>query len=97
MLRSLLIDIKKQPFYAIIADETRDISGKEKLALSIRWVSELYQVHEDLIGLTYVEATDAASLKSVILDCSTHCGLSISTDVGRLMMGLLICQADLME
>lgn len=29
MLRSLLSDIKSRPFYAIIADKTRDISGKE--------------------------------------------------------------------
>ena len=42
-LRSLLADIKAQPFYAIIADESRDISGREQFALSIRWVSESYQ------------------------------------------------------
>ena len=36
LLRLLLADIKSRPFYAIIADETRDISGKEQLALSIR-------------------------------------------------------------
>ena len=43
LLRSLLADIKAQPFYAIIADESRDISGREQFALSIRWVSESYQ------------------------------------------------------
>ena len=83
LLRSLLADIKAQPFYAIIADETRDISGREQLALSIRWVSESYQVHEDLIGLAVVEATDAASLKSVILDSLIRCGLSISNCCGQ--------------
>ena len=40
VLRSLLNDIKEQPFYAIIADETTDISGKEQLAISLRWVTD---------------------------------------------------------
>ena len=83
MLRSLLSAIKSRPFYAIIADETRDISGKEQLALSIRWVTESYQIHEDLIGLACVEATNAASLKSVICDCLTRCGLSLSNCCGQ--------------
>ena len=36
VLRSILINIKKQPFYGIIADETTDISGKEQLAIIIK-------------------------------------------------------------
>ena len=78
LLRLLLINIKSRPFYAIIADETRDISGKEQLALSLRRVSETYEVHKDLIGLACVEANDAGNLKSVIYDCLTRCRLSIS-------------------
>lgn len=35
-LRSLLTEIKSEVNYAIIADETRDISGKEQLAISLR-------------------------------------------------------------
>ena len=64
VLRSILINIKKQPFSGIIADETTDISGKEQLALSIRWLTSSYEIHEDLIGLVYVEMTDASTLKN---------------------------------
>lgn len=41
VLQSILINIKKQPFYGIIADETKDISGKEQLAISLRWITIL--------------------------------------------------------
>ena len=55
LLRSLLDDIKAnqcdQPFFAIIADETRDISGLEQLALSIRWVDQSYEIYENFIGM----------------------------------------------
>ena len=40
MLRSLLANIKKQLFYGLIGDETRDVSGKEQLTGCLRWVSD---------------------------------------------------------
>ena len=44
-------------FFSLIADETRDISGKEQLVVSLRWVNDSYEVNEDLIGLVDVEKT----------------------------------------
>ena len=73
VLRSLLDDIKAQaaqPLFALIVDETRDISGVEQLAISLRWVNQFYEVHEDLIGLVSVELTNASTLKSVRLPCT---------------------------
>ncbi len=70
LLRSLLDDIKAnqcdQPLFAIIADETRDISGLEQFSLSLRWVDQSYEIYEDFIGMVSVESTGASSLKSVI-------------------------------
>ena len=83
VLRSLLINIKEQPFYGIIADETTDISGKEQLAISLRWVTSSYEIHEDLIGLVYVETTDACTLKTVIQDSLICCGISLSSCRGQ--------------
>ena len=36
------------PWYAIMADETADITNKEQLSLSICWVASDYNIHEDL-------------------------------------------------
>ena len=44
VLRSLLTNIKAEPFYSIIADETTDVSGKEQLAISLRWVTSSYEI-----------------------------------------------------
>ena len=66
VLRSVLDDIRSQSYYSLIVDETRDVSGKEQLAISLRWVNSSYEIFEDLIGLVEVERTDASSLKSVI-------------------------------
>ena len=66
LLQKLLNEIRSAEWYSIIADETRGISGAEQLGISIRWVENDYQVHEDLIGLVEVEATDAATLCSII-------------------------------
>ena len=87
VLRSILINIKKQPFYGIIANETTDISGKEQLAISLRWVTSSYEIHEDLIGLVYVEMTDASTLKTVIRDSLIRCGVSLSSCRGQAYEG----------
>uniref|UniRef100_A0A1X7V6I5 DUF4371 domain-containing protein n=1 Tax=Amphimedon queenslandica TaxID=400682 RepID=A0A1X7V6I5_AMPQE len=53
LLCNLLSEIKESEWYTIIADETRDSSGKEQLTVSIRWVDKYYHVKEDLIGLIH--------------------------------------------
>ena len=51
VLSKLMLDIKKSPFYSIIADEYNDISNKEQLSLCIRWVHpETFEVFEHFVG-----------------------------------------------
>ena len=49
VLRSILTNIR-ECFYGLIADETRDMSGNEQLAICLSWVSQSYVIHEDLVG-----------------------------------------------
>ena len=35
----------------------RDVSGEEQLAVCLRWVSDSYEIHEDLVGLVYMKTT----------------------------------------
>lgn len=51
VLRTLLDSIRPECFYSLIVDETRDVSGKEQLAISLRWVNGSYETFEELIGL----------------------------------------------
>ena len=45
LLHQLLANMK---WFSIMADETRDISNNEQLAIVIRWVDRCYDIHEDL-------------------------------------------------
>lgn len=83
VLRSLITNIREQRFYGLIADETRDISGKEQLAICLRWVTDSYVIHEDLVGLAYVETTDASKITSVLQDCLLKCSIRLSNCRGQ--------------
>ena len=53
VLRKLLCHIKRVTphWFGIIADEATDVSNREQLNLSIRWVNDNYEVFEDPVGL----------------------------------------------
>lgn len=85
VLRQLLVKIKSNdPFwYAIIADEATDVSGKEQCNLSIRHVDNNYEVSEDAIGLYSLPNTAAATLALVVKDVLTRCALPLSLCRGQ--------------
>ena len=53
LLRILLFKTKKQlpPWYSVIANEATDIYNTEQLNLSIQWVDNNFDVHEEPVGL----------------------------------------------
>ena len=83
--RSLLSMIKEtSPFwYGIIADEAKDVAHKEQLNVSIRWLSNDYDIHEDPIGLCCLPNTKAETLYTVITDILAHCCLPLSQCRGQ--------------
>ena len=53
ILREVTTKIRNSNFYALMMDETRDVSNKEQLVLGLRWVEWLENeiaIHEDFIG-----------------------------------------------
>ena len=83
VLRSILAEVKDAKWFALIADETRDISGVEQFAVSLRWVDTCYNVYEDIIGMVEVDQTDAATLSSTLKDVLIRCGLPLSNCRGQ--------------
>ena len=83
LLRDLLVKIREANWYAIIADETRDVSNHEQLSLSIRWVDKSYLIHEDFVGLVHVLRTTADSLTCAIKDVLIRCILPLSNCRGQ--------------
>ena len=40
LLRKLLVKIREACWYSVSTDETKDVSNKEQLAVTIRWVND---------------------------------------------------------
>ena len=83
VLRGLLEKIKVAEYFAVIGDETRDVSGKEQFAISIRWVDTDYVTNEDLITLAEVELTDSATLTAALKNILICNGLQLSKCCGQ--------------
>eukprot|EP00731_Ephydatia_muelleri_P027958 Em0019g831a len=72
LLRKLLCDIHDAEVFAVLADETRDITNQEQLAICIRCVDAKFDIHEDLIGLVQLDSTTADSITKAIKDIFTR-------------------------
>ena len=69
ILRKLLAKIKDvngMAYFSVLCDEATDVTFGEQLNLSIRWVSDSYEVHEDPVGLFRLPNTMAETIYSVI-------------------------------
>ena len=77
LLHQRLTNIHAVRCFSVIADETRDISNNEQLAIIICCVDINYDIHEDLIGMVHVLATTSATLTAVIKDVLIHCILPL--------------------
>ena len=85
VLRSLLKRMKEcsdPAWFSIIADEATDINQAEQLNLSIRWVDDEYEAHEDPIGLFRVPDTTETLFK-VIKDLLIRCDLPLALCRGQ--------------
>ena len=49
--------------FAIIVDESRDMSTNEQLAIALRYADKLGHVNEHFLGITHVNNTSAVTLR----------------------------------
>jgi hypothetical protein len=64
--RKQIIEELGDDYYAILADESSDVSHKEQLALCLRYVDKLGRPREHFIGVVHVSDTTSLSLKKAI-------------------------------
>ena len=87
VLRQLLTNARAATWFSVMADETKDISNHEQLAIIIRWVDMSYDIHEDLIGMVHVPETTSSMLTAVIKDVLIHCVLPLEVCRGQVYDG----------
>ena len=78
IIRSIVANIQRARYFAVIADESTDISTKQQLSVSLRWVDEKFAVHEDFIGLYEMDGANAGDICKMIEDTFLRLGLTIS-------------------
>ena len=83
VLRGLLEDIKGAIWFSLIVDVATDISGKEQLAVCIRWVDDQFTIHEDPVELINVPKIDSNTLTHAVKDCLTRFSLPITQCRGQ--------------
>ncbi|CAO2840762.1 unnamed protein product [Amaranthus hypochondriacus] len=76
-LNAILEELGEEPF-AILVDESRDVSCKQQMALVLRYVDKRGFVMERLIGLAHVTSTTAESLRETIYSMLAQLSLSPS-------------------
>lgn len=81
--RKLLQRISSQPFYAVISDETTDISRQEQMSMNFRIVDENLEIEEIFMGFYETAYTDSKTLFSVIKDVLLRLTLPINKCRGQ--------------
>ena len=94
VLRKVLARMKsaKPLLFSIIADEAADLVYQEQLNLSIQYVDNGNEVHEDSVGLLQMSATDAATIATVIKDILVRTSLPLSPCRGQAYDGVAVTQ-----
>ncbi|CAN1756551.1 Zinc finger MYM-type protein 1 [Linum perenne] len=90
IVHALAIETKKlittdigDDFFAILADESRDVSVKEQMGVVLRYVDGKRCNIERFLGISHIRDTKAMSLKTVIESMFMKNGLSISRVSGQ--------------
>ncbi|XP_066351634.1 uncharacterized protein [Miscanthus floridulus] len=80
--KKIIEELGDEPF-AILADESSDISHKEQLALCLRFIDKLGRPCEHFIGVVHVDDTTSLSLKEAIKGLLDSNGLSMTRIRGQ--------------
>ena len=72
VLRDVVASIQSAPFYALMVDETTDISNKEQVVFCLRWVDKSLDTHEGFVGMYQVESSQATVLLNAIHEVLTR-------------------------
>ena len=70
-------------FFAILADEATDVACNEQMTVTIRWVSDEYDIFEDPIGRVHLSKTDASTIFGALKDVLLRCILPLSLCRGQ--------------
>ncbi|XP_023746575.1 uncharacterized protein LOC111894713 [Lactuca sativa] len=86
LLKTVLLSIREeidQDVFALLVDESSDVSKKEQMDIVLRYVNSLGFVKERFIGVVHVKDTSSLTLKNAINEVLTSNKLSFSQIRGQ--------------
>ena len=83
----LLRDICDVSLFGLNADEATDITNKEQLCISLRWVDTNFVIHENTLKLIHLTKTDALTIVKAIQDFFVRYQLTITQCLGQAYNG----------
>lgn len=90
ILRDILSSIRDREFFAILCDETSDITGVEQLSVTIRTVNEELEPEEHFLRFFALTRCNAESICSCILDALQRFNLLVENLRGQCYDGAAV-------
>jgi len=78
VIREVAKDIQGKSFFAILADETADVSRIEQLVVCVRTVNDNLEANENVLGLHELSSCDAETITTTIKDILIRFELNIN-------------------
>ena len=83
MMRQISANIQNATPFTITADETADVSNKEKPVICIRWVDDCFVILEDFIEMHPLETTNADQVVAILKNALLRINLNIQRTRGQ--------------
>ena len=78
ILAMIVCEIHQAKYYGIVIDSTIDISHKDQLSLSVRYVDEDFNIEERFLKFTDIESSRSAELYAILVAVLEELGLDIN-------------------
>ncbi|KAK4713792.1 hypothetical protein R3W88_019699 [Solanum pinnatisectum] len=72
-----IIEDRNSDYFALLVDESRDVSRKEQMDICLRYVDKMGFVMDAFIELVHIKDTSALSLKEAIVNVLAHHSLTL--------------------
>ena len=79
---TISLEIKSNIFFALIVDETTDISTNEQFTFCVRYVDENFKIFERFFRFWRLEKTDAQTILELVKNILKELGLDINNISG---------------
>ena len=88
IISNILSHLQQSRFATLMIDETTNVSNAYQAVVVLQYVTDVFDVYEDLIGLYKVPPTNAATLVGTDKDALKDAGLPISKLHGQCYDGV---------